>query len=174
MPFIALNELPKMELFPGVRSALAAGSQLMLSALEMEPGGVVPEHSHPPRAGRAGAGGQAAAAHRRRGARADARRRLPDPRPRGPLRRGDRGTGARPRHLQPRARGLRQPLQPLHAAPAATPAGTTSEHGSVWTSTLPIAVGCRTRTRAGTKYRISGLTAGNLYGTSVVARERHS
>ena len=47
MPFIALNELPKMELFPGVRSALAAGSQLMLSALEMEHDGVVPEHSHP-------------------------------------------------------------------------------------------------------------------------------
>ena len=47
MPFIALNELPKMELFPGVRSALAAGSQLMLSALEMEHEGVVPEHSHP-------------------------------------------------------------------------------------------------------------------------------
>ena len=47
MPFIALNELPKMELFPGVRSALAAGSQLMLSVLEMEHGGVVLEHSHP-------------------------------------------------------------------------------------------------------------------------------
>ena len=47
MPFIALNEQPKMELFPGIRSALAAGRQLMLSALEMEHGGVVPEHSHP-------------------------------------------------------------------------------------------------------------------------------
>ena len=47
MPFIALRELPKMELFPGIRSALAAGEHLMLSALEMEHGGVVPEHSHP-------------------------------------------------------------------------------------------------------------------------------
>ena len=47
MPFVALNELPKLELFPGIRSALVAGERLMLSALEMEDGGVVPEHSHP-------------------------------------------------------------------------------------------------------------------------------
>ena len=47
MPFFALNELPKLELFPGIRSALVAGERVMLSALEMDDGGVVPEHSHP-------------------------------------------------------------------------------------------------------------------------------
>ncbi len=47
MPFFALNELPKLELFPGIRSALVAGERVMLSALEMDAGGVVPEHSHP-------------------------------------------------------------------------------------------------------------------------------
>lgn len=47
MPFFALNDLPKLELFPGIRSALVAGERVMLSALEMEDSGVVPEHSHP-------------------------------------------------------------------------------------------------------------------------------
>ena len=47
MGFFALNELPKLELFPGIRSALVAGERVMLSALEMDDGGVVPEHSHP-------------------------------------------------------------------------------------------------------------------------------
>ena len=47
MPFVALQELPKLELFPGIHSALIAGERVMLSALEMESGGVVPEHSHP-------------------------------------------------------------------------------------------------------------------------------
>lgn len=47
MPFFVLHELPKLELFPGIRSALVAGEHVMLSALDMEDGGVVPEHSHP-------------------------------------------------------------------------------------------------------------------------------
>ena len=47
MPFIAAEELPKMELFPGARSGIVAGEGLMLSFLEMAEGSEVPEHSHP-------------------------------------------------------------------------------------------------------------------------------
>ncbi len=47
MPFVKPEELPRMELFPGARSGLIAGSGLMLSFLEMEIGARVPEHSHP-------------------------------------------------------------------------------------------------------------------------------
>jgi quercetin dioxygenase-like cupin family protein len=47
MPFIASEELPKMELFPGALSGIASGEHLMLSFLEMEEGSEVPEHSHP-------------------------------------------------------------------------------------------------------------------------------
>ena len=47
MPFIAAEELPKMELFPGALSGIVAGEGLMLSFLEMEEGSAVPEHSHP-------------------------------------------------------------------------------------------------------------------------------
>ena len=47
MPFIAAEELPKMELFPGALSGIVAGERLMLSFLEMAEGSEVPEHSHP-------------------------------------------------------------------------------------------------------------------------------
>lgn len=47
MAFVELDKLPRMELFPGVRSRLVAGKNLMLSALELDDGGIVPEHSHP-------------------------------------------------------------------------------------------------------------------------------
>ena len=47
MPFIAAEELPKMELFPGALSGIVAGERLMLSFLEMTEGSEVPEHSHP-------------------------------------------------------------------------------------------------------------------------------
>ena len=47
MPFIAAEELPKMELFPGALSGIVAGEGLMLSFLEMVEGSEVPEHSHP-------------------------------------------------------------------------------------------------------------------------------
>ena len=47
MPFIAAEELPKMELFPGALSGIVAGEGLMLSFLEMAEGSEVPEHSHP-------------------------------------------------------------------------------------------------------------------------------
>ena len=47
MPFVRADQLPKMELFPGVKGSLAAGQNLMFSFLEMETGSVIPEHSHP-------------------------------------------------------------------------------------------------------------------------------
>lgn len=47
MPFFKEEQLPKMELFPGLHSGLVAGEHLMLSFLEMEEGCEVPEHNHP-------------------------------------------------------------------------------------------------------------------------------
>lgn len=47
MPFVDPSELPQLELFPGIVSALAAGDNLMLSFLEMQEGAEVAEHSHP-------------------------------------------------------------------------------------------------------------------------------
>ncbi len=47
MPFIASEELPRMELFPGALSSIISGEHLMLSFLEMTEGSEVPEHSHP-------------------------------------------------------------------------------------------------------------------------------
>jgi quercetin dioxygenase-like cupin family protein len=47
MPFVAVDELPRMELFPKALSGLIAGENIMLSFLDMEEGCVVPEHSHP-------------------------------------------------------------------------------------------------------------------------------
>ena len=47
MPFVRADQLPRMELFPGVKGSLAAGNNMMLSFLEMETGCEVPEHSHP-------------------------------------------------------------------------------------------------------------------------------
>lgn len=47
MPFVHPGDLPRLELFPGIVSALSAGEHLMLSFLEMEEGAEVAEHSHP-------------------------------------------------------------------------------------------------------------------------------
>lgn len=47
MAFIDLNDLPRVELFPKAMSAIAQGEHLMLSFLDLEPGCVIPEHSHP-------------------------------------------------------------------------------------------------------------------------------
>ena len=47
MPFVQVDELPRMELFPKVLSGLIAGEKLMLSFLDMAEGCVVPDHSHP-------------------------------------------------------------------------------------------------------------------------------
>ena len=47
MPFVKEDELPKMELFPGILGGIIAGEHLMLSFLELEEGCEVPEHSHP-------------------------------------------------------------------------------------------------------------------------------
>ena len=47
MPFVNPGDLPQLELFPGIVSALASGDNLMLSFLEMEQDAEVAEHSHP-------------------------------------------------------------------------------------------------------------------------------
>jgi len=47
MHFIDLKETFKKQLAPGVRLSLAWGEKLMLSVVELEPGSVVPMHSHP-------------------------------------------------------------------------------------------------------------------------------
>ena len=47
MPFISPDEIPKVELFPGGRSALVAGKNLLFSFIEMDDGAELPPHSHP-------------------------------------------------------------------------------------------------------------------------------
>ena len=47
MPFIDLNELARVELFPKALSGIAQGDHLMLSFLDLDEGCVIPEHSHP-------------------------------------------------------------------------------------------------------------------------------
>lgn len=47
MSFIDLKDILKKQLAPGVRLNLAWGEKLMLSVVELEPGSVVPMHSHP-------------------------------------------------------------------------------------------------------------------------------
>ena len=47
MPFFDVDSLPLTELFPGVRSRLFTGDQVMCSFIEMALGDVVPDHSHP-------------------------------------------------------------------------------------------------------------------------------
>ncbi len=47
MSFIDPGQLPRLELFPGIVGALAAGENLMLSFLELAEGAEVVEHSHP-------------------------------------------------------------------------------------------------------------------------------
>lgn len=45
--FIRSGEGKHLPLFPGVDLRVTAGTGLMLSVVEFEPGGVVPEHAHP-------------------------------------------------------------------------------------------------------------------------------
>jgi quercetin dioxygenase-like cupin family protein len=47
MPFIDIDQIPAIEVMPGVRIRAPHGNNLMLSYLEMEQGAVVPLHSHP-------------------------------------------------------------------------------------------------------------------------------
>lgn len=47
MPFVNADELPKLELFPKALSGIVQGEHLMLSFLELAPGCLIPEHSHP-------------------------------------------------------------------------------------------------------------------------------
>ena len=47
MPFIDIQELPALELQPGVRLRTPYGKNLMLSYLEIEEGATVPLHNHP-------------------------------------------------------------------------------------------------------------------------------
>ena len=47
MPFIDIGRVPPLEIFPGCRIRTPYGKNLMLSYVEIDPGAVVPEHSHP-------------------------------------------------------------------------------------------------------------------------------
>ncbi len=47
MRFIDPKETLKKQLAPGVKLNLAWGDKLMLSVVELEPGSIVPMHSHP-------------------------------------------------------------------------------------------------------------------------------
>jgi quercetin dioxygenase-like cupin family protein len=47
MSFIDVNDLPSIEVMPGIRIRAPYGKNLMLSYLEMDEGAVVPLHSHP-------------------------------------------------------------------------------------------------------------------------------
>src|SRR5579875_3225971 len=47
MPFVDINQIPPIEILPGVRIRTPHLNQLMLSYLEMDEGAVVPQHSHP-------------------------------------------------------------------------------------------------------------------------------
>ncbi|MBT4097939.1 MAG: cupin domain-containing protein [Gemmatimonadetes bacterium] len=47
MPFVNVEQLPLLELFPKALSGIVAGENLMLSFLVLETGCEVPEHSHP-------------------------------------------------------------------------------------------------------------------------------
>src|SRR3712207_1286770 len=44
--FVDWPSVPRRALFPGVRAAIASGERLMLSRVEIDPHGVVPEHHH--------------------------------------------------------------------------------------------------------------------------------
>lgn len=47
MPFINIADFEPLQIGPGYRIRTPFGEKLMLSYLEMEPGAVVPTHSHP-------------------------------------------------------------------------------------------------------------------------------
>lgn len=47
MSFIDVDNLPSIEVMPGIRIRAPYGKNLMLSYLEMDEGAVVPLHSHP-------------------------------------------------------------------------------------------------------------------------------
>ncbi|MBN1343088.1 MAG: cupin domain-containing protein [Phycisphaerae bacterium] len=45
--FFARDDMPVTRLFEGVTARLAWGEKVMLSLVDLDPGGEVPEHSHP-------------------------------------------------------------------------------------------------------------------------------
>ena len=47
MPFIDIDRVPPLEIFPGCRIRTPYGRNLMLSYVEIDAGAAVPEHSHP-------------------------------------------------------------------------------------------------------------------------------
>lgn len=47
MPFVSVEQLPQLELFPKALSGIVEGEKLMLSFLVLETGCEIPEHSHP-------------------------------------------------------------------------------------------------------------------------------
>jgi quercetin dioxygenase-like cupin family protein len=47
VPFIDIDHVPPLQIFPGCRIRTPYGRNLMLSYVEIDAGGVVPEHSHP-------------------------------------------------------------------------------------------------------------------------------
>ena len=47
LPFVHLESVPPIQLFPGVRLRTPYGQNLMLSYVEIDDGAVVPTHQHP-------------------------------------------------------------------------------------------------------------------------------
>ena len=47
MPFVNVEHLPTLELFPKALSGIVEGEKMMLSFLVLETGCEIPEHSHP-------------------------------------------------------------------------------------------------------------------------------
>ena len=47
MPFVHVDDLSRLELFPGALSGIVQGERLMLSFLTLAEDCVIPEHSHP-------------------------------------------------------------------------------------------------------------------------------
>lgn len=47
MPFVHVDDLSRLELFPGALSGIVQGKRLMLSFLTLAEDCVIPEHSHP-------------------------------------------------------------------------------------------------------------------------------
>ena len=47
MPFVSVDQLPQLELFPKALSGIVEGEKMMLSFLVLETGCEIPEHSHP-------------------------------------------------------------------------------------------------------------------------------
>ena len=111
MPFIAAEELPKMELFPGALSGIVAGEGLMLSFLEMAEGSEVPEHSHPHEQAGLVLSGGIVIQNRFRGKTPKNRGGIHYPAKRGAFRRCGEGPRTRPRYLHPATGGLYRQVQ---------------------------------------------------------------